>query len=134
MCVFAPVASWCFRFFLVVFLSVCPLAAGGRQMVRKSYCFQAFFCVSHFLLFLFRFCVCFLFAQPSVSSNFVFCRFFVRPLFWYPNPFVLTHFFCVSFFFFAFSVPFLCLVWVSFLERPRIGNDYDDSPVSGHSL
>ena len=109
MCVFARVASWCFRFFLGVFLSVCPLAAGGRQMVRKSYCFQAFFCVSHFLLFLFRFCVCFLFARPSVSSNFVFCRFFCSPFVLVSNPLCFDAFFLGFFFFLLFLFRFC--VW-----------------------
>ena len=80
MCVFARVASWCFRFFLVVFLSVCPLAAGGRQMVRKSYCFQAFFLRFAFFAFSVPF-LCLLSVRPAVREfEFCFLPFFLFAL------------------------------------------------------
>ena len=113
----------------VVFLSSVALAAGGRHMVRKSSCFEAFFFgVSLFLLFLFCFGVCFAF----------FGRVRVQVLFW-PLRFKTAlktqcfgYFFCLfcffscflSFFVFFFCGPFrgaLDFFGVVFLPVRRFG-------------
>ena len=109
LCVCFCARSWAdFGFFLVIFLSVRALAAGCHHMVCKSFCFEAFFCILDFLLFLFGFCVCFGPARPWTSSNFVLCRFCVA-FFLYAKPCCFVAFF-LRFGFFAFSVPFLCLL------------------------
>ena len=102
----------------VVFLSSVALPAGGRHMVRKSPCFEAFFFALRCFCF---FCSVLVFAlRFSAVTGFEFCfwPFFVFVLcFGSQNPFVLTLFFCVSFFF-VFSVPFLCLLLV--VGRPCV--------------
>ena len=107
LCVCFCARSWAdFGFFLVIFLSVRALAAGCHHMVCKSFCFEAFFCILDFLLFLFGFCVCFGPARPWTSSNFVLCRFCVAFFF-----VCKTLLFCRNFFAFRLFC-FFCSVFV----------------------
>ena len=118
MCVFVRVRRFFFGFFLVVLLSVRPLAAGGRHMVCKSYCFAAFFLRFVFFAFSLPF-LRLLWARAAVNEfEFLFFTVFVFVFFGIQTS--CFHAIFLAFAFFAFSLPFLCVLWA----RPAV-NEFE---------
>ena len=114
MCVFVRVRRRASDFFWLFFFRSVLWRPAAVIWCANPIVLQHFFCVSHFLLFLFRFCVCFGPARRDrVRILFLPFLCLLFSLVYKPSCFETIF---LGFAFFAFSLPFLCLLWA----RPAV--------------